>query len=100
MYLLYVSVLLPPTTNQQFTAQNNRAAAVPYENVYADRFFSGSGAVPMPAGKDNGLLQGPLAEYRGMQRPLARNFSSLQTQLVGHVSINIYIHNVYEYLFD
>ncbi|KRF79631.1 uncharacterized protein l(2)k09913 isoform X2 [Drosophila virilis] len=64
-----------------FGAQNNRAAAVPYDNVYVDRFFSGSGAVPIAAGKDNGLLQGPLAEYRGMQRPLARNFSSLQTQL-------------------
>lgn len=58
---------------------------MPYENVYADRFFGIAGGLPI-AGKDNGLLQGPLGDYRAMQKPLARNFSSLQTQLVGHVS--------------
>ncbi|EDW10170.1 uncharacterized protein LOC6580390 isoform X1 [Drosophila mojavensis] len=66
-----------------FGAQNNCAAGVPYENVYADRFFGISGGLPI-AGKDKGLLQGPLADCRqGMQKPIARNFSSLQTQLVG-----------------
>ncbi|KAH8299904.1 hypothetical protein KR044_007377 [Drosophila immigrans] len=60
-----------------FGAQNNRSAAVPYENVYADSFFKETGA----GGKGKGLLQGPLADYREMQRPLTRNFSSLQTPL-------------------
>ncbi|KAL7738125.1 hypothetical protein ACLKA6_006470 [Drosophila palustris] len=60
-----------------FGAQNNRSAAVPYENVYADNFFNS----PAP-GRGKGLLQGPLADYRKMQQPLSRNFSSLQTQLV------------------
>ncbi|XP_034106618.1 transmembrane protein 53 isoform X1 [Drosophila nasuta] len=62
-----------------FGAQNNRSAALPYDNLYADNFFNISAAA---GGKGKGLLQGPLAEYREMQRPLTRNFSSLQTPLV------------------
>ncbi|KAH8403759.1 hypothetical protein KR215_002398 [Drosophila sulfurigaster] len=62
-----------------FGAQNNRSAALPYDNLYADNFFNISTAA---GGKAKGLLQGPQAEYREMQRPLTRNFSSLQTPLV------------------
>ncbi|ALC42262.1 l-2-k09913 [Drosophila busckii] len=56
-----------------FGAQNNRSSAVAYETVYADSFNPLS-----PNAK--GLLQRPLTEYR----PLHRNFSSLQTQLINH----------------
>lgn len=80
------------TANRKITAQNSRSAAVPYENVYADSFFGLSGA----PGKGKGLLQqGPVGEYREMQLPLKRNFSSLQTPLVQNVSrysgLHIYI---------
>lgn len=69
--------------NRKITAQNSRSAAVPYENVYADSFFG----LPGAPGKGKGLLQGPVGEYREMQLPLKRNFSSLQTPLVQNVSI-------------
>ncbi|BFG05803.1 uncharacterized protein DMAD_04451 [Drosophila madeirensis] len=60
-----------------FGAQNSRSAgAIPYENVYADNFFSGCGGAVSTGSK--GLLC-PMAEYREIQRPLCRNFSSLST---------------------
>lgn len=88
------------TAKRKITAQNSRSAAVPYENVYADSFFGLSGA----PGKGKGLLQqGPVGEYREMQLPLKRNFSSLQTPLVQNVSrytgLHIYIYtNMHMYL--
>ncbi|EDW73703.1 uncharacterized protein Dwil_GK19549 [Drosophila willistoni] len=56
-----------------FGAQNSRSAAVPYENAFADSFF-GKGQM-----MQEGLLRP--AEYRELQRPIYRNFSSLQTPI-------------------
>ncbi|KAH8305908.1 hypothetical protein KR018_003203 [Drosophila ironensis] len=53
-----------------FGAQNSRGT-VPYENAYAESFFGGC--------QGQGLLQRPLAEYREVQRPVFRNFASLQS---------------------
>ncbi|XP_030388476.1 uncharacterized protein LOC115634732 isoform X1 [Scaptodrosophila lebanonensis] len=64
-----------------FGAQNSRSIAAPFDNLYADNSFSKGHNAPSSYTFSGGKGLGLLRQSESMQRPLYRNFSSLQTPL-------------------